>query len=102
MVKQTGQEANLQATTKDTKSTKESENETLDAIFQPGVVEVDQSPDPHAGQFHVDSQTKPGTNETARYMYGWVDEGCTREAGERNEGNMPAMSNGLPINTATL
>ena len=29
-------------TTKDTKSTKESEDETLDAIFQLGVVEVDQ------------------------------------------------------------
>lgn len=27
-------------TTKDTKSTKESENETLDSIFEPGVVAV--------------------------------------------------------------
>ena len=40
-------------TTKDTKSTKKSENETLDAIFQFGDVEVNQQTDLHASQFHV-------------------------------------------------
>ncbi len=43
-------------TTKDTKSTKKSENKTLNAIFQPGVVEIDEQPDPYTGEFHVGQQ----------------------------------------------
>jgi len=43
-------------TTKDTKSTKESENETLNAFFQFGDAKVDQQSDLHARQFHVGQQ----------------------------------------------
>ncbi len=46
----------LSATTKDTKSAKESENKTLDSVFEPGVVEVDEEPDLDVCQFHVGQQ----------------------------------------------
>ena len=44
------------STTKDTKSTKESENETFDAIFQFCHVEIHQQSDLHPRQFHVGQQ----------------------------------------------
>ena len=45
-----------QSTTKNTKSTNRSENKTLDAILQFGVVEIDQPFDLYASQFHIGQQ----------------------------------------------
>lgn len=46
----------LSFTTKVTKITKESENESLDSTFEPGVVGVDEEPDIYVSQFQVGQQ----------------------------------------------
>ena len=45
-------------TTKDAKSTKESEHEALDSIFEPRAVEVDQESGFDTGQLHVREQLR--------------------------------------------